>query len=141
MYNRTMLTQHRRSQILSMLKRDGQVIAKDVSLSLGLSEDTIRRDLREMASEGLLQRVHGGALPASPAVADFAGRELLGAAGKVRVRKGSSGDDPPGPGSHPGRRHYGAADCPSSAERIARHDRDGTAPRLLWNWCIIQTRK
>jgi hypothetical protein len=26
-------------------------------------EDTIRRDLRELAQEGLLQRVHGGALP------------------------------------------------------------------------------
>ena len=37
----------------------------------GVSEDTVRRDLRELAAEGLLQRVHGGALPASPAVAPF----------------------------------------------------------------------
>ena len=33
------------------------------------------RDLRELAQEGLLQRVHGGALPASTAVVDFAGRQ------------------------------------------------------------------
>jgi len=38
-----------------------------------------------MAQEGLLQRVHGGALPASPAVADFAGRELLRHEGKVAI--------------------------------------------------------
>ena len=58
-----MLTTQRKQQILSILKRDGQVIAKEVSQSMGVSEDTIRRDLRELAQEGLLQRVHGGALP------------------------------------------------------------------------------
>ena len=50
------------------------MIAKDISRELGLSEDTIRRDLRELAAEGKLQRVHGGALPSSPAVGDFAFR-------------------------------------------------------------------
>ena len=71
-----MLTTHRKQQILSILKKDGLVVAKQVSQSMGVSEDTIRRDLREMAQEGLLQRVHGGALPASPAIADFAGRDV-----------------------------------------------------------------
>lgn len=68
------LTSHRKQHILELLRRTGQVIAKDLSQELGLSEDTIRRDLRELAAEGLLQRVHGGALPASPAVGDFAAR-------------------------------------------------------------------
>ena len=36
--------------IMSILRRDGQVIAKRVSQDLGLSEDTIRRDLRELAA-------------------------------------------------------------------------------------------
>jgi DeoR/GlpR family transcriptional regulator of sugar metabolism len=85
-----MLTSHRKQQILALLKRDGQVIAKDVSQSMGVSEDTIRRDLREMAQEGLLQRVHGGALPASPAVADFAGRELLTPEGKVAIGRAAA---------------------------------------------------
>jgi len=66
-----MLTQQRKAMILAALKRDGQVVAKEFAGSLGLSEDTIRRDLREMAADGLLQRVHGGALPSSPAVADL----------------------------------------------------------------------
>ena len=57
--------------ILSLLRRDGRVIAKALSQELGLSEDTIRRDLRDLAAEGLLQRVHGGALPTSLAMADM----------------------------------------------------------------------
>jgi DeoR/GlpR family transcriptional regulator of sugar metabolism len=80
-----MLTTQRKKQILALLKRDGQVIAKDVSRSMDVSEDTIRRDLRELAQDGLLQRVHGGALPASPAMADFAGREAITAEGKVAI--------------------------------------------------------
>ena len=66
-----MLTPERKVHILEVLKRDHRVIAKTLSQQLGLSEDTIRRDLRDLAGEGLLQRVHGGALPASPALTDF----------------------------------------------------------------------
>ncbi len=80
-----MLTTHRKQQILKILKQKGQVIAKQVSHAMGVSEDTIRRDLRELAQEGLLQRVHGGALPASPALADFASREHLRHEGKVAI--------------------------------------------------------
>jgi DeoR/GlpR family transcriptional regulator of sugar metabolism len=86
-----MLTTQRRQEILAILKRQGQVIAKDVAEAMSVSEDTIRRDLRELAQEGLLQRVHGGALPASPAVADFAGREKLTAEGKVAIGRAAAG--------------------------------------------------
>jgi DeoR/GlpR family transcriptional regulator of sugar metabolism len=72
-----MLTRQRKSEILAQLQRDGQVISKALSETFGVSEDTIRRDLRELSSEGLLQRVHGGALPASPAVASFAHRQSI----------------------------------------------------------------
>jgi DeoR/GlpR family transcriptional regulator of sugar metabolism len=85
-----MLTTHRKREILSILKRNGQVIAKEVSQSMGVSEDTIRRDLRKMAQEGLLQRVHGGALPASPAVTDFAGRESIATKGKVAIGRAAA---------------------------------------------------
>src|SRR5471030_408274 len=72
-----MLTSQRKKAILKTLARDGQVLAKQLSVSFGVSEDTVRRDLRELAGDGLLQRVHGGALPASPASADFAQRRPL----------------------------------------------------------------
>lgn len=86
-----MLTSQRKKAILDTLQRDGQVVAVELSDSFGVSEDTIRRDLRELASEGLLQRVHGGALPASPATASFAKRLDVEADAKLRIaRKAAS---------------------------------------------------
>ncbi len=80
-----MLTTERKALIQQVLRRDGRLVAKTFSQELGVSEDTIRRDLRELAGEGLLQRVHGGALPASPAVADFASREEAGSTAKAAL--------------------------------------------------------
>lgn len=57
-----MLKEERQRQILAMLTSNGRVVAAQLSNALGTSEDTIRRDLRELAEAGLLQRVHGGAL-------------------------------------------------------------------------------
>ncbi len=80
-----MLTTERKALIQRMLQRDGRFIGKAFSKEIGVSEDTIRRDLRELAGEGLLQRVHGGALPASPAMADFAARAGLASPAKVAL--------------------------------------------------------
>lgn len=85
-----MLTKQRKQLILKRLERDGQVVAKTLSTELGLSEDTIRRDLRELAQEGLLQRVHGGGLPASPAMVDFAGRETLASEAKKAIGRAAA---------------------------------------------------
>jgi DeoR/GlpR family transcriptional regulator of sugar metabolism len=65
-----MLNQHRKQWLLDRLQATGQLVAAEVAQELGASEDTIRRDLRELGKRGLVHRVHGGALPASPAVAD-----------------------------------------------------------------------
>ena len=70
-----MFNAERRQFILERLRRDGRVIAKDLSIELGVSEDTIRRDLRDMSAEGLIQRVHGGALLRSPAIASYIARQ------------------------------------------------------------------
>src|SRR3569833_3867757 len=88
------LTSHRRKHILDTLRKTGAIVAKDLSAELNLSEDTIRRDLRELAAEGLLQRVHGGALPSSPAMGNFASRlnvateekHLIGRAAAAMIR-------------------------------------------------------
>ncbi|MBV6824658.1 DeoR/GlpR family DNA-binding transcription regulator [Pseudomonas sp. PD9R] len=53
----------RRQKILLILERDGKVMASELSQHFAVSEDTIRRDLAELDSAGLVQRVHGGALP------------------------------------------------------------------------------
>jgi DeoR/GlpR family transcriptional regulator of sugar metabolism len=44
-----MLTSQRRRHLLDVLARDGRVVARAVSGELGVSEDTIRRDLRDLA--------------------------------------------------------------------------------------------
>jgi DeoR/GlpR family transcriptional regulator of sugar metabolism len=85
-----MLTSQRKQLILNRLKRDGQIIAKDLSQELELSEDTIRRDLRELAQEGLLQRVHGGALSVSSAIANFAAREQIATAAKTAIGRSAA---------------------------------------------------
>ncbi len=91
-----MLTQQRKAHILAVLKDTGQVVAKTLSEQLNLSEDTIRRDLRELAAEGLLQRVHGGALPASPALADFSGRQAIATDGKKAIGRAAAAMIRPG---------------------------------------------
>ncbi|MEV3858629.1 DeoR/GlpR family DNA-binding transcription regulator [Streptomyces sp. NPDC050095] len=80
-----MLAAQRREHLLGLLAREGKVVAKDVAAELGISEDSVRRDLRDLAAEGLCQRVYGGALPASPAVVDYAARQTVSPDGKQQV--------------------------------------------------------
>ncbi|MBV8813822.1 MAG: DeoR/GlpR transcriptional regulator [Verrucomicrobia bacterium] len=56
----------RRERILETLKNQGKVLAADLADSMKVSIDTIRRDLKQLATEGLVRRVHGGALAAAP---------------------------------------------------------------------------
>jgi DeoR/GlpR family transcriptional regulator of sugar metabolism len=80
-----MLVAQRREKLLRKLAQDGQLFVTLVSKEWGVSEDTVRRDLDDLAREGLLTRVHGGAVPASPAVGDFRLREQLSTDEKVRI--------------------------------------------------------
>jgi DeoR/GlpR family transcriptional regulator of sugar metabolism len=70
-----MLTAERKRWLLEVLNAEGKILASDLSKRLGVSEDTVRRDLRELDKAGLLQRVHGGALPRSRTSIHFAERE------------------------------------------------------------------
>jgi DeoR/GlpR family transcriptional regulator of sugar metabolism len=71
------LAAQRRDLLLDRLATHGRVVAKELAAELGLSEDSVRRDLRELAAEGLCQRVYGGALPIARAEADYAGRQRV----------------------------------------------------------------
>lgn len=59
----------RQQQILQLLREQGRVLAAPLALRFGVSEDSIRRDLRELAARGQCRRVHGGALPITPVYA------------------------------------------------------------------------
>src|SRR4051794_15871033 len=80
-----MLPAQRRDFLLARLERDGRLVAKDLAAELDVGEDSLRRDLRELAAAGLCQRVYGGALPVSPALADYATRGGLATDSKQRV--------------------------------------------------------
>jgi DeoR/GlpR family transcriptional regulator of sugar metabolism len=80
-----MLAAERRDMLVARLNRDGKLVARDLAQELGLSEDSVRRDLRELAAAGLCQRVYGGALPASPAVSTQSRRSGIAPESKRRV--------------------------------------------------------
>lgn len=61
-----MLIEERRQHILTIAHNEGRVRVRDLSKALGISQITIRKDLDHLQSKGLLQRSHGGALPAQP---------------------------------------------------------------------------
>jgi len=52
----------RQRQIIELVMRDGRVTTTDLFERFGVSEMTVRRDLRELQREGLLRRVYGGAV-------------------------------------------------------------------------------
>ncbi len=80
-----MLAAQRRDLLLERLERDGRLVAKELAAELGVTEDSVRRDLRELAAAGLCQRVYGGALPVSPAMADYDTRRSVATDSKRRV--------------------------------------------------------
>ena len=56
-----MLKIDRHKFILNEINSNGSVIISEMSVKLNCSEETIRRDLKELESKGLLKRIHGGA--------------------------------------------------------------------------------
>jgi DeoR/GlpR family transcriptional regulator of sugar metabolism len=56
----------RQRLLLACIERDGRVASAQAAAQFRVSEDTIRRDLRDLADAGLVERVHGGALRKTP---------------------------------------------------------------------------
>jgi DeoR/GlpR family transcriptional regulator of sugar metabolism len=57
-----MLKKERQAFILHQINLHNRVLSSTLSSEISVSEDTIRRDLQELAEEGKLIKVHGGAL-------------------------------------------------------------------------------
>ncbi len=51
---------------MDLVTRNGGVRVAEVVEALGISEMTVRRDITELVSAGLVERVHGGAVAAGP---------------------------------------------------------------------------
>ena len=80
-----MLKLERHQKILDLLNAEQKVIASDLSQRFNVSEDTIRRDLTELYSQGLLNRVHSGALRVGPPITNFNYRETVASEQKTAL--------------------------------------------------------
>lgn len=85
-----MLKEERHHYIVDRLHREGKILATDLVVQLNVSEDTIRRDLNELAEAGVLQRVHGGALPRIQSV-PYEQRMQETATAKVAIARAAAG--------------------------------------------------
>lgn len=56
------LPEKRYEQILSILEKEGSVKVSSLKTAIGVSSETVRRDLEFLESEGHLKRTHGGAI-------------------------------------------------------------------------------
>src|SRR3954447_23438784 len=96
----TTLPAVRRSNILGLIKQLGQITVTEMSARFEVSLDTIRRDLDTLADQGLISRIHGGAVPIdSMASADSPFEQRINAhqiaktnIGRAAVRLISSGE-------------------------------------------------
>jgi len=87
-----MLTEERQQLIRNQLAADGRLLAGDLASRFGVSEDTVRRDLRELARAGQLRRVYGGAIASAPfAAATIDQRSGHAVEEKLRLAKASVG--------------------------------------------------
>lgn len=76
----------RQTEILEIALKEGRVVVDDLTQRLGTSAQTIRKDLTELAENGRLKRVHGGAiLPTQATNIGYEDRRSLNSDAKNRI--------------------------------------------------------
>lgn len=79
----------RQNEILEIARIEGRVVVEDLASRLGVTAQTIRRDLTELADAGKLDRVHGGAvMPAGVSNIGYEERRSLNADAKAAIARG-----------------------------------------------------
>ncbi|MDT9684058.1 DeoR/GlpR family DNA-binding transcription regulator [Streptomyces sp. TRM76323] len=61
--NQNLLAEQRRALILDEVRRRGGVRVNELTRRLNVSDMTVRRDLDALARQGMVEKVHGGAVP------------------------------------------------------------------------------
>ncbi|MEU1376207.1 DeoR/GlpR family DNA-binding transcription regulator [Streptomyces triculaminicus] len=67
--NQNLLAEQRRALILDEVRRRGGVRVNELTRRLNVSDMTVRRDLDALARQGVVEKVHGGAVPVAEAEA------------------------------------------------------------------------
>ena len=77
---------HRQAEIVAKLNREGRVTVTELMQELQVSDETVRRDLKELESLGLVRRIHGGAItPKSDQEEPLLARERFNIREKARI--------------------------------------------------------
>ncbi|MCL6297886.1 DeoR/GlpR family DNA-binding transcription regulator [Streptomyces kronopolitis] len=77
--NQNLLAEQRRALILDEVRRRGGVRVNELTRRLNVSDMTVRRDLDALARQGMVEKVHGGAVPVSEPSAHEPGFEAKSA--------------------------------------------------------------
>ncbi|MFC9028704.1 DeoR/GlpR family DNA-binding transcription regulator [Streptomyces arboris] len=77
--NQNLLAEQRRALILDEVRRRGGVRVNELTRRLNVSDMTIRRDLDALARQGVIEKVHGGAVPVVEASTHEPGFEVKSA--------------------------------------------------------------
>ena len=120
-----MLAIERHRKILEIAKRDGAVKTQGLSAILGVTEETVRRDLDALDRQGLLHRTHGGATDVSMALHELPQSERMQkqAAEKAMIAKAAV--------KHVGENESIMLDASSTALEFARHLPEGRRLRIV----------
>lgn len=92
--------QERRHDILDRIQRAGRASVAELSQAFDVSEVTIRGDLQALAEQGLVVRIHGGAIPANRLSRDLSlalrrqeqvlAKDHIGQAGAAQIENGDA---------------------------------------------------
>ncbi|MEW1660880.1 DeoR/GlpR family DNA-binding transcription regulator [Streptomyces sp. NPDC093707] len=91
--NQNLLAEQRRALILDEVRRRGGVRVNELTRRLSVSDMTVRRDLDALARQGMIEKVHGGALPVSEPSAHepgFEAKSALELSAKAEIAKAAA---------------------------------------------------
>jgi DeoR family glycerol-3-phosphate regulon repressor len=85
----------RKPEIIDIARREGKVTVDGLVAYFGVTPQTIRRDLTELADSGQLERVHGGAiLPSTTTNIGYSERRTLNQSSKVDIARACASEIP-----------------------------------------------
>jgi DeoR/GlpR family transcriptional regulator of sugar metabolism len=94
-----MLARQRRARIVDLVEQKGAVRVSDLVEEFEVSDMTVRRDIESLAAEGLLERVHGGAVAVGARTSEepgFTAKSALMTAQKRTIAAAAGGFVEPG---------------------------------------------
>lgn len=122
-----MLTSARQKLIEELLRKNGEVVISALAKELGVSVETVRRDINAMSSDGRLIKVHGGAVSAARPVAEsqYEKRRLEGSQTKELLGSAAAG--------YIDETDVVAISTGSTMESVARHIHDKPGVTVVTN--------